>query len=179
MCSDLCKRKLVDAVLSEDTDVLAYGSPIFLTKINTQIETCVTISFAEVLEGLNLTAEQFLDLCIMFGCDYNKNIPKVGPETSYKYLLKYETIDGIRDTLGKDVSILNHVRVRDIFQNHPRYELDKIPHCGQPDVARLSQFLIENGLEYNMNTIIQNFIHVNVELACSDEEDEAIVKNNS
>ena len=41
MCADLCKRGLVDAALSEDTDVLAYGSPIFLTKIDIYKNTAV------------------------------------------------------------------------------------------------------------------------------------------
>ncbi|GAG51450.1 unnamed protein product, partial [marine sediment metagenome] len=43
MCSDLCKRGLVDAVLSEDTDVIAYGTPHFLSKIDTSKDTCVLV----------------------------------------------------------------------------------------------------------------------------------------
>ena len=88
-CADLCKRGFVDAVLTEDTDVLAYGSPIFLSKIDTSNDTCVQIKYEDVLDALELKKEEFLDLCIMFGCDYNKNINKVGIETAYKYLYKY------------------------------------------------------------------------------------------
>ena len=42
-CSHLCHSDVVDGVLSEDTDVLAYGTPLFLTKINTSAETCVIV----------------------------------------------------------------------------------------------------------------------------------------
>ena len=91
-CADLCKRGIVDAVLSEDTDVLAYSCPIFLTKIDIINETCVRLCHQDILKSLELDENQFLDLCIMCGCDYNKNIPKVGPETAYKYLKKYNSI---------------------------------------------------------------------------------------
>lgn len=171
MCADLCKRKLVDAVLSEDTDVLAYEAPIFLTKINTSEEICVEICFDDVIRELNLTGSQFLDLCIMFGCDYNSNIPKVGVETSFKYITKYKTIDNLRDQLGINVDILNHERVRDIFLNHPKYDIDKVPYCGQPDVKQLANFLSDNGLNYSMETIRVNFIHNELVFACSDDEE--------
>ena len=49
MCVDLCKRGIVDAVLTEDTDVLAYGTPIFLSKIDPFSSTCVLINLEEML----------------------------------------------------------------------------------------------------------------------------------
>ena len=48
MASDLCKRGIVDAVLTEDTDVLAYGAPVFLSKINTSTDTCVRVVHSEL-----------------------------------------------------------------------------------------------------------------------------------
>ena len=77
MCSDLNKRNFVDAVASEDTDCLAYGAPCFLSKLKHYDSSCVQIDYNEVLDALSFTKEQFLDLCILLGCDYNKNIPKV------------------------------------------------------------------------------------------------------
>ena len=90
MCADLCKRNLVDAVLTEDTDVLAYGCNVFLTKMDLINFTCVEIVHSEILQALNLSYDEFLDLCIMCGTDYNKNIPKIGFETSYKYITLYK-----------------------------------------------------------------------------------------
>ena len=79
-CADLCKRGLVVAALSEDTDVLAYACPVFLSKINTSTSTCVRINYDKLLELLEIKSHTFLDLCIMCGTDYNKNIFRVGPE---------------------------------------------------------------------------------------------------
>ena len=55
MCSKLCIDGKVDGVLSEDTDVMAYGTPCFLSKIDTKNETCVEIMQEHLLEDLDLT----------------------------------------------------------------------------------------------------------------------------
>lgn len=141
MCADLCKRGLVDAALSEDTDVLAYGSPIFLTKIDIYKNTAVKIVYQEILQGLSLTSDQFLDLCIMCGTDYNKNIPKVGCETSYKYILTHGSIEEIAKQKNLDVSILNHIKSRDLFRNYQQYVFDDsgIRYNGQPQYDLLQE----------------------------------------
>ena len=171
MCSDLCKRGLVDAVLSEDTDVLAYGSPVFLTKIDTGNDTCVQLCIDEILKELEITYEQFLDLCIMFGCDYNKNIPKVGIETSFKYIKKYGTIEGIKENTKHDVTILNHERTRELFTKYPQYEINSIPFCGFPDFEKLKEFVIEHKLNISLENLEKNFVHNSVMIV---EEDDNI-----
>ena len=161
-CADLCKRGIVDAVMSEDTDVLAYSAPIFLTKIDVFNDKCIRIHHKNVLDALELTDEQFLDLCIMFGCDYNKNIPKVGPETSYKYIRKYKSIDEIENKLEIDVSILNHVRTRELFTGYDKLEITSVPFCGTPDLKNLEKFVTNNNLNINILKLEKDFIHNNI-----------------
>ena len=168
MCSDLCKRGLVEGVLSEDTDVLAYGAPLFLTKIDTSLETCIRIHYDQILSSLEITSEEFLDLCIMFGCDYNKNIPKVGVETSFKYIKKYRNIDAIKDNTTHDVTILNHERTRDIFTNYPKHLLTSIPYCGVPDFKNLEKFVKDNNINISFETLEKNFTH-NIVLIVDDD----------
>ena len=91
----LCRQGIVHGVMSEDTDVMAYGSPKFITGVNTHSETCCEIDIAEVLEKLEMTYEQFRDICIMCGTDYNKNIPKIGPQKSFDLIKKLGSIDNI------------------------------------------------------------------------------------
>jgi 5'-3' exonuclease len=168
-CSDLCKRGIVDAVLSEDTDVLAYSTPVFLTKIDTINDTTVRIKHADILESLEITKEQFLDLCIMHGCDYNKNIPKVGSETSFKYIKKYGSIEEIASNTKHDITILNHVRSRELFKNYEEINLKSIPFCGTPDFLALETFIIENNLNINIQKLKKDFTH-NI-IVVEDEED--------
>lgn len=156
ICADLCKKGLVDGVLSEDTDVLAYSSPIFLTKIETTTNTCIQINHKKVLEQLKLTNEEFLDLCIMCGTDYNKNIPKVASETAFKYIKKYSNIETLSENTSLDISILNHTRVREIFKDYETIDIT-IPFCGQPDFDELHNFLIENNILINIEFLKTSF----------------------
>ena len=86
-CAQLCVEGKVDFVLSEDTDVLAYNTPRFLTKLNMSGDTCMDININTLLETIEMTYEQFRDLCIMCGTDYNDNIPRVGAEIAYNTLI--------------------------------------------------------------------------------------------
>ena len=151
-CSHLCVSKVVDAVLSEDTDVLAYNTPLFLTKINSAENTCIEIKVKDILESLEITYETFRDLCIMCGTDYNKNIPRVGPETSFKLLKNYETIDGISENTVHDVTILNHVRSRELFTANSEMKTE-VPFCKKPDWENLNRFLFENNCHVNIEYV--------------------------
>lgn len=174
MCSDLCKRGLVDAVLSEDTDVLAYGTPVFLSKINTSDGTCVRIKHPEMLSALGLTTGQFLDLCIMCGTDYNKNIYRVGPEKSYKYIQKYSSIEGIAKNTKLNVTILNHVRGREIFKEYEQKDV-KVRFCGAPDFQRLEEFIIRNNIRCSISGLKKAFIHHTTIIFEDDDEDKELV----
>jgi len=175
MCADLAKTGRVSAALSEDTDVLAYLSPVFLTKINTSNDTCVRIEIKNILEALDITKEQFLDLCILHGCDYNKNIPRIGGETAYKYLKKYGSIEGIKENLKIDISILNHVRTRELFTNYEQHKIENIPYCGYPDMKKLEKFLLKNNINYKIETLKKHFVHTF--LVIKEDGDEDIVED--
>ena len=158
MCADLCKRGIVDAVLSEDTDVLAYGAPIFLTKINTHDGTCVRIKYPEVLEQLDLFDREFLDLCIMCGTDYNKNIFRVGPEKAYRYIQKHSSIEEISMNTTLDVKILDHVRGRELFREYEQKDI-KVPYCGTPDFQQLSEFIFKHNIKCSVEGLKKCFVH--------------------
>lgn len=158
MCSDICIRKQVDAVISEDTDVLAYSSPVFLTKLNTQNDTCVEIRYENILQSLDISSDQFLDLCIMCGTDYNKNIYKVGPEKAFKFLKEHGTID---DLLNKGVldetsiSVLKHVRVRELFRKYTKSDV-LISYCGDPDKEKLQEFIYKYNVRINLESFYKS-----------------------
>ena len=154
-CADLCIQGKVDAVLTEDTDVLAYEAPVFLTKLNTNDGTCVRIKYSDVLEKVKFTSNQFLDFCIMCGTDYNKNIYKVGPSKALKLIEKYETIEKVGENM--DISILNHKRVRELFREYKKFN-NKVPYCGEPDFQSLQKFLFQKNLTLNVDSLEKSFV---------------------
>ena len=169
MCADLCIQGKVDAVLTEDTDVLAYGSPVFLT--NYKNGYCTRINSEYLFQEMGLTADEFLDFCIMCGTDYNKNIYKVGPAKSYKYILEHKSIDNLKKDTNLDVKILNHVRVRQLFREYERYQ-GKIQYCGFPDFEKLGILLVQKNIKMDLETIKDSFVS-KIEL----DDDEVIESN--
>ena len=51
------------------------------------------VDLENVLKALDLTQEQFIDLCCMLGCDFCDNVYKVGPETAYKLIKTHGSWD--------------------------------------------------------------------------------------
>ena len=91
-CSILQKTGKVDYILTEDTDSLAFGGSNVIFYKNGNHELC---DLNLVLQGLNLTFESFVDLCILCGCDYTSTIPKIGPVTALKLIKKHSLIENI------------------------------------------------------------------------------------
>ena len=161
MCSDLCIQGKVDAVMSEDTDVLAYGTPVFLTKINALNGKCVKILYDDVLEKLNFTSDEFLDFCVMCGTDYNKNIFRVGPKKAYELISRHSNIETISEKTVHDITILNHKRGRELFRGYEKYD-GKITYCGIPKFTELEIFLAKRNIKLNMDSLKKNFAHADI-----------------
>lgn len=153
MCADLCMQGKVDAVLTEDTDVLAYGAPVFLTKLNTADGTCMRVKHVDILEKMQLTADEFLDFCIMCGTDYNKNIFRVGPSKALKLIQIHKSID----KLEMDVSVLNHKRVRQLFREYKKSDMN-VPYCGFPNFETLQTFLVQKNVHIDTESLKKSFI---------------------
>lgn len=178
-CSNLCVNGKVDYVLSEDTDVLAYKTPFFLTKIDTVNDTVVEISYEKILQETEMTPETFTDLCIMCECDYNSNIYLIGPEKSYNLLKAYKNIESVLDHLktlkNKDKSQrytdemfvpLKYQRCREMFKTHP---LDfYVKYCDIPDFDSVQEFLFNNNIKYNIDKLKKN---LSVEIVFLEDED--------
>lgn len=143
-CSDLCINGKVEAVLSEDTDVLAHASPLFISKFDIATEMCNVVEYEFMLSELEFSSEQFLDMCILCGTDYNSGLKGVGPENAYQLIKEFYSIDNF----PFDVSILNHRRVRELFTcDKKSVENVHIPFCGKPDKNKLSRFFWENNIQ--------------------------------
>jgi 5'-3' exonuclease len=144
-CVSLFYDDVIDYIVSEDTDVLAYHSSSKLkelkviTNFNTSNLTFTTISKNKVLSTLNISSESFRDFCIMCGTDYNKNIFRVGTETAYKFILKYGNLEGI----PLDTSVLNYTRVREIFEVTKNLEIqNQVKWCRVPSKVFLNNLAL-------------------------------------
>lgn len=152
-CSYLNIQHKVSAVLTEDTDVLAYGAPKFLSSINTHNETCIEVKMKDLLTQLSMTQEEFTDMCIMCGTDYNKNIPRIGPMKSYDLICKHRSIENVEKFTNLDISILKHKRSRELFSFCEDYFTHKIKYCKQPNIDKINKFLLINNCKIDLKYI--------------------------
>ena len=124
-CAVLARAGKVYAAASEDMDTLCFDSPILLRHLTfseQRKEPIQEIHLDRVLAGLSmdrsqvrdrslslaklryapLIYSQFIDLCILLGCDYLDPIPKVGPNTALKLIREHKSLEGVVESIQKD-----------------------------------------------------------------------------
>jgi 5'-3' exonuclease len=94
LCSFLCLRGEVDAVVTEDSDVLAYGAPCWISGIEHD-GSCLVVESGTLRRSTELSASEWLDFCIMCGTDYNHGVEKFGPVSSFRAIREHRTIEAV------------------------------------------------------------------------------------
>lgn len=155
LCAWLCIHKHVDAVVSEDTDVLTYGTPIFLCDVASHNGTMGLITYESVLNGMDLTHKQFVDYCIVSRCDYNKHekgvtginpkskkTQKIGPAVGLDLIKKYGDFEGIEENRPDiDLKPLKYERCRELFHVPNSIGFVRIPRFKSVQKERLHTYL--------------------------------------
>ncbi|XP_039163264.1 flap endonuclease 1 isoform X2 [Eucalyptus grandis] len=103
-CAALCKAGKVYAVASEDVDSLTFGAPIFLCHSMDPSSRKVQVmefEISKILEEMNLDMDQFIDLCILSGCDYCESIRGIGGLSALKLICQHGSIENILENINK------------------------------------------------------------------------------
>lgn len=93
---------------------------------------------------------QFVDLCILLGCDYLDPVPKVGPQTALKLIREHETLENFVAFAEKSKKFVipedwPYADARDLFFKpdvRPADHADCEFKWEAPDVDGLVQFLV-------------------------------------
>lgn len=95
LCAKLCMHNIVDYCVSEDTDILPNGGPHFIRSLNILNNTVIEYDLQRILDCLGLTYEQFVDVCILSGCDYTDKIFGIGSLGAYKLIKSHGNIEKV------------------------------------------------------------------------------------
>lgn len=87
VCATLVKKKVVDCALSTDWDILVFGSECLLININYEKKYFEYILLKDILKGLDITYDQFVDMIVMSGCDYCERQENMTLNRAYKLVL--------------------------------------------------------------------------------------------
>ena len=104
-CAALCKAGLVYAAASEDMDTLCFSCPKLARNLMapaSQGKPILEFDFDKCLQELDLTWDQFIDVCIMCGCDYCDSIKGIGPVKALQLIKKHGSIEEMLKDLDKE-----------------------------------------------------------------------------
>jgi len=127
LCAVLCMEGYTEAVMSTDQDAMVFGAPLVIVEKkkdkkdkkvkSTALESYLVVDLQHTLNTLKLTFDQFTDMCILAGCDFNKNIPGFACRKAYDYLLSGKGIMDIYKKFGEEkFSKLEYKSCKDIFR---------------------------------------------------------------
>ena len=116
LCAYLQKNKIINYTLTEDSDSLVFGCSNIL-KTTKDKYTYVEYNLNDILFHLKISYFQFIDLCILLGCDYCPSIHRLGPVNGYNIIKKYNNIENFIEN-NKDYVIpqnFNYKKARQLF----------------------------------------------------------------
>jgi flap endonuclease-1 len=105
-----------------------------------------------------MTMDEFIDLCILCGCDYTKNIGGIGPVKAFKFIKDFGTIEKVLEKLQDDAdddkkkqkyivpAEFYYKESRELFKNpeviSEKAKLEEQIKWTKPDEEALKAFLI-------------------------------------
>ena len=157
-CAMIVKHGLAFATATEDMDCLTFGTNFMIRGLNSKKEPLTQIELKVMLEQFEMTMDEFVDLCILCGCDYTKNIGGIGPVKAFKFVKDHSTIEKVLESIAEDAldekkkvkyivpSDFRYVESRALF-NAPdviedKAELEKQIKWMKPDEDGLKEFLV-------------------------------------
>ncbi|POY75557.1 flap endonuclease-1 [Rhodotorula taiwanensis] len=149
-CAELCRGGLVYGAGSEDMDTLTFNSPIVLRHLTFSEARKMpidVISLDEVLAGLELTMDKFIDMCMLCGCDYLEPLKGIGAKTALKLVREHDDMESILAHLRKGKNPppeeWPYEEARELFKNPDVQKASEIELKWEaPDTEGLVDFLV-------------------------------------
>ena len=175
LCAKLYKEGYIHACLSDDMDLLAHGCGRTIKFHEGKI---YEFDLGHILTELKMTHEQFVEMCILFGCDYIHGV-KISIDDSYNLIKTYGTIEEIINSNDNDILnknneksvnfINNYHNAKNIFAQSVNNEVIpenfKISLISEIDYFTVFQYLKVYGqinfVNDNMQHIIESIEYVN------------------
>ncbi|KAK6123068.1 hypothetical protein DH2020_043187 [Rehmannia glutinosa] len=107
------------AVISEDSDLLAYGCPAVVFKMDRygNGEEIVLEKVFNAVGGVpsfkKFDGQLFIGMCVLAGCDFLPSVPGVGIAKAYNYVAKYLNIDRV-------ISVLKFEKGKQVPEDYPK-----------------------------------------------------------
>jgi flap endonuclease-1 len=169
--SELCRMGFVDYVLTEDMDSLVYGCPNLIRNcIDKDLKRKGVVSifnYDKLIESLKLDHSQFVEFCILCGCDYCSSVPKIGNITALKLFQKHKDIETIikntNYTFPENYLETFHQAKKNFMMYFDNIDLQELEiKTSEKNVNGLQKYLIEtvNMSEKRVNNTLKKFNNI-------------------
>ena len=163
----LARAGKVYAAATEDMDALTFRTPIQVRKMtfaNASKADVQQINYDKAIAGLGLTHDQFVDLCILLGCDYCDTIRGIGPKTALKLIKEHGNIE----------TLLKHIN-RDKFTVPESYEPIEAKKRMEKEQKRREEMEADTDEEENVENGSEERVAKAKSEGDEDEEDEELI----
>ena len=144
------------AVVSQDYDSFLFGTPRLVRNLAitgrrklpgknfyVQVEPEI-IELRKIIDDLNLTREQLIDIAILLGTDYNPGGFKgVGPKTALKLIREHGDLSKAVESMKESPNIDELLKIRELFLN-PKVTDDYELIWRKPDPEAIVAFLVND-----------------------------------
>jgi len=105
----------IDYILSDDSDVLAFGAKKVLKNFCIKEEKCELYIMDEILMSLGVPMEKFVDICILCGCDYTTKIRNMNCGKSLQLILLWGSIEEVAKNTEYVIDLGQIDKARELF----------------------------------------------------------------
>lgn len=103
-CAWLAENNYVDAVLTEDMDILTFGSPKIVRNLTSQKKKPLEISLDKIKEKFGWSHDNFIEMCVLLGCDYSDHITDINFLKLFHEFQKEKDIDIVLERIKRKIS---------------------------------------------------------------------------
>jgi 5'-3' exonuclease len=133
MCAKLYKENIISACMSDDMDMLALGCGSTIKFDNGKI---IEFDMDHVKKTLGLSHEQFVDMCILFGCDYLRHSIRLDCDDVYDMIKKHGSLLDALSSNENNVFNMNNNNVKVIGENYYHVQNIYLNSCERENIPK-------------------------------------------
>lgn len=126
-CAYMVKERLVDAVYTDDMDILTFWSPRIIKNLFNKNKKVLEIKLDTILNKLNLSQEQFIEFCLLLGSDYNNGLTSINYTIIYNFYQENKNIKKTLEALkvhNYKVRFFNYKSIKDYYIKSPHIKIN-------------------------------------------------------
>ncbi len=168
-CAYLARSGIAQSVSTEDMDILTFGANKIYRSLTSYKKPTLEIKLDDILKNTDLTYDQFIEFCILLGCDYCERVRDVKPDIIYNYYYKYKNIPDTLKAMELDniriPKMEDYEKYKNYFKCAPFKSVEFPLNITKPNIKKLTDLLVNKYgliksriysklkyLEYNYNS---------------------------